>query len=86
MRYIDYHNMKDFCTIAETCRLFEMDKNALKSYAEKYSINPQQDQFDNWGFRKTLVCQLHNHIYKEQKTQDLFSVPTLVNSGNDPWA
>lgn len=25
MKYIDYKNMKDFYTIAEVCRLFEME-------------------------------------------------------------
>ena len=33
--------MKDFYTIDEVCRLFEMDKAQLKHYAEKYEIQPQ---------------------------------------------
>ena len=29
MKYIDYKNMKDFYTIAEVCRLFEMEMMEL---------------------------------------------------------
>ena len=31
MKYIDYHNMKEFCTIAEVCHLFEMDKKKVQN-------------------------------------------------------
>ena len=67
MKYINYNEMKDFYTIDEVCRLFEMDKAALRHYAEKYDIRPQEDQYGNWGFRKVLVRKLHNHIYQEQR-------------------
>lgn len=52
MKYIDYKNMKDFYTIAEVCRLFEMEMIELQRYSEKYKIHPQEDQYGNWGFRK----------------------------------
>lgn len=42
MKYIDYRNIKEFCTIAEVCHLFEMDKNELRYYSEKYGISPQE--------------------------------------------
>lgn len=29
MKFIDYNNMKDFYTIQEVCRLFEMNKQEL---------------------------------------------------------
>ena len=60
MKYISYNEMKDFYTIDEVCRLFEMDKATLRHYAEKYDIRPQEDQYGNWGFRKVLVRKLHN--------------------------
>lgn len=69
MKYISYNDMKDFYTIDEVCRLFEMDKTELRHYAEKYDIRPQEDQYGNWGFRKVLVRKLHNHIYKEQRSR-----------------
>ena len=69
MKYINYNEMKDFYTIDEVCRLFEMDKAALRHYAEKYDIRPQEDQYGNWGFRKVLVRKLHNHIYQEQRNR-----------------
>lgn len=69
MKYINYNDMKDFYTIDEVCRLFEMDKAELRHYAEKYDICPQEDQYVNWGFRKVLVRKLHNHIYKEHRNR-----------------
>ena len=84
MKYIDYNNMKEFYTIEEVCRLFELDKQELRRYSSKYGIEPQEDQYGNWGFRKILVRKLHNHIYKEQKA-------TGQNMGyrgrkrSDPW-
>ncbi len=68
MKFINYNEMKEFYTVDELCRLFEMDKPELKHYLEKYSIVPQEDQYGNWGFRKVLVRKLHNFIYKEQKS------------------
>ena len=78
MKYINYKDMKDFYTIDEVCRLFEMDKAELRYYSEKYNISPQEDQYGNWGFRKTLVRKLHNYIYKEQR-----NLPQ--GSKDSPW-
>ena len=75
MKYIDYHKMKEFYTIAEVCHLFEMDKKELRYYSEKYGIFPQEDQYGNHGFRKVLVRKLHNYIYKEQKNSKFSSAP-----------
>lgn len=69
MKYISYKDMKDFYTIDEVCRLFEMDKAEFRHYSEKYNISPQEDQYGNWGFRKVLVRKLHNYIYKEQRNR-----------------
>ena len=75
MKYIDYHKMKEFYTIAEVCHLFEMDKKELRYYSEKYGIFPQEDQYGNHGFRKVLVRKLYNYIYKEQKNSKFSSAP-----------
>lgn len=69
---------KDFYTIDEVSRLFEMGKAELRQYAEKYDIRPPEDQYGNWGFRKQMVRKLHNYIYKEQRNQP-------DNKQNDPW-
>ena len=84
MKYLDYRGMKEYYTIDEVCRLFEISKQELKHYADKYSIHPQEDQYGNWGFRKVLVRKLHNYIYKEQKNSKLSSAPQAQRK--DPWA
>ncbi len=84
MKYLDYRGMKEYYTIDEVCRLFEISKQELKHYADKYSIQPQEDQYGNWGFRKVLVRKLHNYIYKEQKNSKLSSAPQAQRK--DPWA
>ena len=87
MKYINYNDMKDFYTIDEVCRLFEMDKAELPHYAEKYDIRPQEDQYGNWGFRKVLVRKLHNHIYKEQRNRphEGKDAPWGNKPGKSPW-
>ena len=84
MKYIDYNNMKEFYTIEEVCRLFELDKQELRQYSRKYEIDPQEDQYGNWGFRKMLVRRLHNHIYKEQKATGQ-STGCRDRKRSDPW-
>lgn len=62
MKYIDYKNMKDFYTIAEVCRLFEMEMMELQRYSEKYKIYPQEDQYGNRGVPQAdgaQAAQLH---------------------------
>ena len=84
MKYIDYNNMKDFYTIEEVCRLFELDKQELRKYSKRYEIEPQEDQYGNWGFRKFFVRKLHNYIYKEQKSSGQAS-GYRDRKKNDPW-
>ena len=84
MKYLDYRGMKEYYTIDEVCRQFEISKQELRHYADKYSIQPQEDQYGNWGFRKVLVRKLHNFIYKEQYNQPRTS--SQPNSRKDPWA
>ena len=84
MKYIDYNNMKEFYTIEEVCRLFELNKQELRKYSNRYEIEPQEDQYGNWGFRKVFVCKLHNYIYKEQKSSGQPS-GYRDRKKNDPW-
>ena len=84
MKYIDYNNMKEFYTIEEMSRLFELDKQELRQYSQTFGIEPQEDQYGNWGFRKVLVRKLHNYIYKEQKTHGQ-STEYRGMKRNDPW-
>lgn len=84
MKYIDYKKTKDFYIIDEVCRLFEMKKSELQMYAEKYGVDPMEDQFGNWGFPRKLFCKLHNHIYKEQREQT-GNYPVFQNSSGGPW-
>ena len=84
MKYIDYNNMKEFYTIEEVCRLFELDKQELRRYSIQYGIEPQEDQYGNWGFRKILVRKMHNHIYKEQKATGQ-SAGYRDRKRSDPW-
>ncbi len=86
MKFINYNDMKDFYTVDELCRLFEMDKSELRRYSEKYQIAPQEDQYGNWGFRKVLVRKLHNYIYKEQKNAGSSQSPSPYGRRTDPWA
>lgn len=86
MKYIDYRDMKEFYTIDEICRLFEMDKQTLRQYADKYGVVPQEDQYGNWGYRKVLVRKLHNFICKEQKTDNRPDGSRLPSRRDNPWA
>ena len=52
MKYLDYRGIKEYHTIAEVCRLFEISKQELKHYADKYSIQPQEDQYGKWWFAR----------------------------------
>ena len=84
MKYLDYRGIKEFYTIDEVCRQFEISKQELRPYAEKYGNQPQAAQYGNWSFRKVLVRKLHNFIYKEQYNQPRTS--WQPNSRKDPWA
>ncbi len=86
MKFINYNEMKDFYTVDELCRLFEMCKSELKRYSVKYQIAPQEDQYGNWGFRKVLVRKLHNFIYKEQKNAGSNQSVSNRDRRNDPWS
>lgn len=84
MKYIDYKSMKDFYTLDEICRLFEMEKCSLKFYVEKYNFSPQEDLLGNWGFPKGELRKLHHLIYEEQKSSGVTQSKN-VSIKKGPW-
>ena len=77
--------MKEFYTIPEVCRLFEIEKSDLKKYCERYHIEAQEDLYGNFGFPKRVLRELHNKIYKEQNSNDTVQ-PPHKRKEVDPWA
>ena len=71
--YINYKDMKEFYTIPETCKLFEMSKENIRRQCEQYGIEPRRNEIGEYGFVKYDVRKLHNAIYKASKGED------------DPW-
>jgi len=86
MKYIDYRNMKEFYTIDEICRLFELDKSELRQYCNRYDIQPQEDQYGNWGLRTMFVRKLHNFIYKAQRNAGVNQNAVPKRRDSNPWA
>ena len=41
MKYLDYRGMKEFYTIDEVCRLFEISRQELRHYADKVILLQQ---------------------------------------------
>lgn len=78
--YVSYTDMKDFCTIAEVCEMFNMTVAELKFQSEKYKINPIKDDALGWGFPRYLLCSLHNLIYKAQVNK-----MAALQGDDDPW-
>lgn len=85
MKYIDYKNMKDFYTIDEVCRLFELEKEELQCYSMKFQVHPIEDQFGNWGFPRKPLCKLHHQIYNEQKGKGWNQPLYNENHKKGPW-
>lgn len=84
MKFIDYNNMADYYTVADVCRLFEMEKSELRRYCEKFHINPRDDLYDDYDCTKTDVRKLHNLIYRELKNKG--GMTQTHRKKADPWA
>ena len=63
--YINYKDLKEFYTISEVCKLFEMEKEELRRKCEKYDIQSRRNEIGEYGFVKYDVRKLHNAIYHE---------------------
>ena len=76
--YIQYKELKEFYTIPELCKLFNMDKPLLKKKCAQYGVEPRRNKIGDYGFVKYDVRKLHNTIYYEDRDQDGLE--------DDPWA
>ena len=76
--YINYKDLKEFYTISEVCKLFDMEKSELRKKCEKYDIQPRRNEIGEHGFVKYDVRKLHNAIYHENAGQRAWE--------DDPWA
>lgn len=75
--YINYNELNEFYTIKEVCKLFQMDKSALKQKCKEYDIAPRRNEIGDYGFVKYDVRKLHNLLYYEEKEH---------GKDEDPWA
>ena len=75
--YIDSTELNEFYTIKEVCKLFQMDKSALKQKCKEYDIEPRRNEIGDYGFVKYDVRKLHNLLYHEGKEH---------GKEDDPWA
>lgn len=75
--YIKYNELEEFYTIKEVCKLFQMEKTALKQKCTQYSIDPRRNEIGDYGLVKYDVRKLHNLLYHEGKE---------TVQVDDPWA
>ena len=76
--YIQYKDLKEFYTIPELYKLFNMDKQLLKKKCAQYGIDPRRNEIGDYGFVKYDVRKLHNMIYHEERNQG--------SPEDDPWS
>lgn len=77
--YINYNEIREFCTLSEVCTLFHMEKAALKESCEKYDVKPRRNEIGQYGLVKYDVCKLHNLLYHNDRNQ-------TDQRSDDPWA
>ena len=58
--FIHYKDLKEFYTISEVCKLFNMKKARIRKKCEKYGIKPRRNKIGEYGFVKYDVRKLHN--------------------------
>ncbi len=76
--YIDYNDLKEFYTIKETCKLFEISKAELRAYSEEFAVEPRMNEIGEHGFPRYDIRKLHNAIY--------YSDRDCSFKESDPWA
>lgn len=76
--FINYKDLKEFYTIPEVCKLFNMEKAEIRKKCEKYGIEPRRNEIGEYGFVKYDVRKLHNTLYYE--------APNRSEWPDDPWA
>ena len=64
--FMNYNDIKsNFYSIDETCDLLKMDKSMLRDACIEFNIEPQENEYGDYGFPGQRVCNLHNHLYKK---------------------
>lgn len=82
MKYIDYHQLNEFYSIKDLCKLFEMDKRELQAYCNEIQLVPGKMN-GTFGFKKHNVRKLHNYIY--QKNKESHQTRGFSRWKEDPW-
>ena len=76
--YINYRELKEFYTIAEVCKLFQMNKQELRKRCEIQHVEPRRNEIGEYDFVKYDVRKLHHLLYHESKGWN--------TREEDPWA
>lgn len=57
--YINYRELKEFYTIAEVCKLFQMNKQELRKRCEIQHVEPRRNEIGEYDFVKYDVRKLY---------------------------
>jgi len=79
--YINYNEIREFCTIPEVCTLFHMEKAELKEACDESEVKPRRNEIGQYGLVKYDVCKLHNILYHKGRNQT-----NSKSVEDDPWA
>lgn len=72
--FMNYNDIKyNFYSIDETCDLLKMDKAMLRDACMEFNIEPQENEYGEYGFAGYRVCNLHNHLYKKYHNKNATS-------------
>ena len=77
--YVDYNELREFYTIKDVCKLFEMSKDELRNKCMEYDIQLSSNEIGEWGLVKYDVRKLHNLLYHEGRSKKRVE-------DDDPWA
>ena len=78
--YIDYKKLDDeFYSIDRTCKMINVNKQALREACEKYGILVQKNEVGDWGLSKYDFRRVHHYLYDEGRDKN------KANSEDDPW-
>ena len=78
--FMTYNDIKyNYYTIEEACELLGMDKSMLREACMEFHIDPQENEYGEYGFTGQRVCNLHNHLYKK------FHNKSTTGKKKGPW-
>lgn len=81
--YINYHELEEFYTISEICKLFRMSKGDLKQNCKQHSIEPRRNEIGDFGFVSYDVRKLHNKLYYEDRSKGIGGFPSDNSSASE---